>query len=87
MSVDTINHSTIKAPPGYYKLAGELVATTDKAKLFRVDSINDFALETYKELWFPNSLLKSFYRKPIGVIEDKDVIIVSNWICEQTGLI
>lgn len=94
MSIKT-DPTTIKAPPGYYKLTGHIQAKTAAAVLFKPESINDLPLdeedENTKAQWFPLSQVKSILNLPEDIkaadANAKEVIIVSQWIASKKGLV
>lgn len=68
-----------------YTLTGTKVRETDKAILFRADSINDVPLDKSKQEWFPLSQIrKMFHDKNVS---GSDYIIVSEWILSQKGML
>lgn len=86
VNANLITAASIKAPPGHYKLTGMFLKETDKAILMVVESINDAPLDEGPAEWTPLSQVKSkYYNK--NSAEDKDVLIITEWIAKQKGFI
>lgn len=73
----------------YYKLTGTKVRETDKAILFRPETIDTAPCEKdpdgkYTSYWFPLSQIKSIVTTPH---EGADTIEVAEWILSAKGLI
>lgn len=67
-------------------LSGFVEAETGKAILFEVRKVGEEFLADPKKEWFPFSQTKRIVKQPKDS-EELDVLVVSEWICKQKGLI
>lgn len=67
-------------------IEGYAFGETAKALNFEIHTISGEEIASPKKEWFPFSQLKKIVRQPKNS-QERDMIIVSEWICKQKGLI
>lgn len=67
-------------------LSGFVEAESAKAILFEVRKVGEEFTADPKKEWFPFSQTKRIVKQPKDS-EELDVLVVSEWICKQKGLI
>lgn len=67
-------------------LSGFIETESAKAILFEVRKVGEEFLADPKKEWFPFSQTKRIVKQPKDS-EELDVLVVSEWICKQKGLV
>lgn len=76
-------------PDPVHTIHGLIVRETDKAVLFELHAIGTAAPfeRPYRNHWFPLSQIQKIHRNPILGEENKDWILIKEWILQAKGLL